>query len=82
MPTKLLIISDMEFNEADCYKTNLDVIRAKYSDAGYKMPEIVFWNVNGRLGNVPASAKDAVAKGGAPPVVLLKPAVELALCQR
>lgn len=59
MPTKLLIISDMEFNEADCYKTNLDVIRAKYSDAGYKMPEIVFWNVNGRLGNVPASAKDS-----------------------
>jgi hypothetical protein len=59
MPTKLLIISDMEFNDADQNRTNLDAIRAKYSESGYKMPEIVFWNVNGRLGNVPASAKDS-----------------------
>lgn len=58
MPTKLLIISDMEFNEADREGTNLDAIRAKYSRSGYKMPEIVFWNVNGRLGNVPAHSKD------------------------
>lgn len=59
MPTKLLIISDMEFDEADRDRTNLDVIRQKYSNAGYKMPEIVFWNVNGRMGNVPASANDS-----------------------
>jgi len=59
MPTKLLIISDMEFDEAQRDHTNLDAIRLKYSNAGYKMPEIVFWNVNGRMGNVPASAKDS-----------------------
>jgi len=59
MPTKILIISDMEFNSACRGGSNLDSIKAKYSDAGYKMPEIVFWNVNGRLGNVPASAKDS-----------------------
>jgi len=59
MPTKLLIISDMEFNEADRNQTNLDSIRQKYSNAGYKMPEIVFWNVNGRMGNVPASVNDS-----------------------
>jgi hypothetical protein len=59
MPTKLLIISDMEFDEAQNGHTNLDAIRLKYSNAGYKMPEIVFWNVNGRMGNVPASAKDS-----------------------
>lgn len=59
MPTKILIISDMEFNSACRGGSNLDSIRAKYSDAGYKMPEIVFWNVNGRLGNVPASAQDS-----------------------
>lgn len=59
MPTKLLIISDMEFNEADQDQTNLDSIRYKYSTCGYKMPEIVFWNVNGRMGNVPASAEDS-----------------------
>lgn len=59
MPTKLLIISDMEFDEADRDQTNLDTIRQKYSLAGYKMPEIVFWNVNGRMGNVPASVNDS-----------------------
>jgi hypothetical protein len=60
MPTKLLIISDMEFDEADHNGagTNLDYIRRKYSDAGYTMPEIIFWNVNGRVGNVPASKAD------------------------
>lgn len=61
MPTKLLIISDMEFDSADGgyrHKTNLDVIRQKYQLAGYKMPEIIFWNVNGRLGNLPAQVND------------------------
>jgi len=60
MPTKLLIISDMEFNEATYHSgTNLDSIRQKYSNTGYKMPEIVFWNVNGRVGNVPASMDES-----------------------
>jgi hypothetical protein len=59
MPTKLLIISDMEFDEAEEGGTNLDAIRAKYAASGYVMPEIIFWNVNGRLGNVPAGAEDS-----------------------
>jgi hypothetical protein len=59
MPTKLLIISDMEFDQADRNQTNLNSIRHKYSSKGYTMPEIVFWNVNGRLGNVPASVNDS-----------------------
>ena len=58
MPTKLLIISDMEFDHAADDRTNLDVIREKYNQAGYTMPQIIFWNVNGRVGNVPASVKD------------------------
>lgn len=56
MPTKILIISDMEFNS--CVRNNNDtaikMIERMYSDAGYKMPEIIFWNVNGRLENIPA----------------------------
>jgi hypothetical protein len=62
MPTKLLIISDMEFDEADGgyrSKTNLDVIREKYKAAGYVMPQIIFWNVNGRPGNSPAQKSDS-----------------------
>lgn len=57
MPTKILIISDMEFDQ--CARNNSDtalsMIQRMYSNAGYKMPEIIFWNVNGRIGNVPAS---------------------------
>jgi hypothetical protein len=52
MPTKLLIISDMEFNEAGSI-TNYDAISKQYADAGYPVPGIIFWNVNGRQGNVP-----------------------------
>lgn len=62
MPTKILIISDMEFDSANGYSrgmTNLDVIRAKYQAAGYMMPEIIFWNVASRSGsNSPAQTRD------------------------
>jgi hypothetical protein len=58
MPTKLLIISDMEFDEATNNRSNLDDIRAKYNQSGYVMPEIIFWNVNGRMGNSPAQVHD------------------------
>jgi len=55
MPTKLLIISDMEFNQAnDTKESALQYISRMYAEAGYVRPDIIFWNVNGRLGNVPA----------------------------
>jgi hypothetical protein len=58
MPTKILIISDIEFDSATkCSDTALSMIQRKYSDAGYNMPTIIFWNVNGRIGNVPANFK-------------------------
>jgi hypothetical protein len=59
MPTKILIISDMEFNQAvsNGSDTALKMIQNKYAKSGYKMPEVIFWNVNGRLGNVPANFK-------------------------
>jgi hypothetical protein len=60
MPTKILIISDMEFDEATHGgHTNLDNIRAWYNRVGYAMPEIIFWNVNGRMGNSPATIQDS-----------------------
>ena len=66
MPTKLLIISDMHFDEACGYKwlknfpelTNFEAIKAKYAAAGYEMPGIIFWNVNGDAGNVPVTMRD------------------------
>ena len=60
MPTKLLIISDMHFNCAcpNNDRTNYEVIKQKYAKAGYKVPGIIFWNVNGSAGNVPATMFD------------------------
>ena len=59
MPTKLLIISDMEFDIASRYGTNFDAIKQRYADVGYKMPEIIFWNVAGRTGNVPVGKDES-----------------------
>ena len=57
MPTKVLIISDMEFDNCG-QNTNLDYIKRRYDNAGYELPEIVFWNVNGRLNNLPGLKND------------------------
>ena len=48
MPSRLLIISDMEFDSAtyDSSKTNFENAKAKFERAGYKLPQMVFWNVN------------------------------------
>ncbi len=50
LPERLIIISDMEFNA--CVKnaeaTNFENAKAKFEAAGYKLPEIVFWNVASR----------------------------------
>lgn len=58
MPTKILIISDMEFDEATPGNTNYEAIRMRYQQAGYKMPQVIFWNVNGRTGNSPVQKDD------------------------
>ncbi len=47
MPEKILIVSDMEFDMA-CYdneQSNFQVINQMYEQAGYKAPQLVFWNV-------------------------------------
>lgn len=46
MPSVLYIVSDMEFNSCCQGATNMEAARAKYKNAGYKLPRIVFWNVN------------------------------------
>jgi hypothetical protein len=47
MPETVLIISDMQFDQ--CIrkpgKNAFDMIKWQYKKAGYKMPQIVFWNV-------------------------------------
>jgi len=64
MPRRVLIISDMEFDDAQYGveekfgKTNLEVLKEKYQESGYDLPELVFWNVNARPDNMPMSISD------------------------
>jgi len=60
MPVNILIISDMEFDSACPQNTNYEVIKALYAKSGYSLPKVIFWNVKGRLGNVPASKSENV----------------------
>ena len=73
MPTKLLIISDMQFDEASRTQTNFEVIQQKYNDAGYKMPDIIFWNVsNDYYNNVPMNVYDkhtSIVSGYSPSIL-------------
>lgn len=72
MPTKLLIISDMEFDQACGRNNNFDLIKILYANAGYEMPGVIFWNVNGRLGNVPVKSNTpntALVSGYSPSII-------------
>jgi hypothetical protein len=66
MPTKILILSDMEFDEAAMTSNNWrleeasewnptaqEMIEQKYKESGYKMPSIIYWNLQSRKDNLP-----------------------------
>jgi len=66
MPRKILILSDMEFNAAtggggwrneggNWNPTAQQMIDKMYAVAGYKMPQIVYWNIQSRNGGVPVA---------------------------
>lgn len=56
MPTKILILSDMQFDQCaqNVGETGLAMIARQFEEAGYRMPQIVFWNINSS-GNVPTT---------------------------
>ena len=54
MPEVLLILSDMQFDQCARYDDSaMQMIERKYNEAGYNVPNIVFWNLNARSGNIP-----------------------------
>ena len=58
IPTMLLIISDMQFNEgANGEETAVESAMKKWEAAGYKRPSIIYWNTAGYSGS-PATVKD------------------------
>lgn len=70
LPKNILIISDMEFDRCatsgnsgrwNAYRPTqklFDVIAQRFADADYKMPRLVFWNVNSRTGTIPVKEND------------------------
>lgn len=71
MPKNILIISDMEFDscasagKATRYygwskpdKKLFKVIEEAYNNHGYKLPKLIFWNVNSRTGTIPMKEND------------------------
>ena len=73
MPARLYIISDMEF---DCVsggsnQTLFVAMRQNYAAYGYRLPEIVFWNVASRHQNIPVSRSEtgAALVSGASPAI-------------
>ena len=72
MPATLLILSDMQFDQCARYDDSaMQMIARKYADAGYAMPNIVFWNLNAH-DNVPAKFNDngvALVSGFSPAIV-------------
>lgn len=83
IPSNVLIISDMEFNAAQGYgyyaSSSYDAdqaalfkqIEKKWANAGFKMPRLVFWNVNSRTNTIPlqnSSTGVALVSGYSPAV--------------
>lgn len=56
MPSAVLILSDMQFNQCvfNSDHTAMQMIEKKFRDAGYEAPQVVFWNLNS-YDNVPVS---------------------------
>ena len=58
MPEKIIIVSDMQFNNCTNNSTNFEEIEKKYSNSKYKRPNIIFWNVNGSITDFPVTVDD------------------------
>lgn len=68
LPETLIIVSDMQFDSARGWSqtsstsTLMEIIEDKWELAGYKMPKLIFWNVNAASGggNIPMKDKDGI----------------------
>ncbi len=60
LPETLYFISDMEFDGAVCNAetTNFEHAKKLFEDYGYKLPQVVFWNVQSRNRQQPVSMNE------------------------
>ena len=72
MPGALLILSDMQFDSCTRHDDSaMEMIKRKYTEAGYNVPNIVFWNLNAH-DNVPVKYDTrgaALVSGFSPSIV-------------
>jgi hypothetical protein len=73
MPSKILIMSDMEFNQASRHSESaIQMIRRMYDESGYSLPQIIFWNIQSRNKNFPVRCDEsgtALISGLSPSIV-------------
>lgn len=73
MPSKILIMSDMEFDQATRQSDSaIQMIRRQYEESGYTLPEIIFWNIQSRGKNFPVRHDEsgtALISGLSPSIV-------------
>ena len=60
LPSHIIIISDMEFDDGVYSKggTNFNGWKKAFKEAGYELPKIVFWNVAGTTRGLPVTKND------------------------
>lgn len=60
LPKKLYIVSDMEFDycTVDASLTNFEYAKKLFEEAGYHLPEVVFWNVASRNRQQPVTKNE------------------------
>ena len=72
LPENVIVISDMEFDpirgttnmwghpSSTGNKTVMERVAEKWAAAGYRIPKLVFWNVDARQDNIPMKVQDGV----------------------
>ena len=61
MPSMLLVLSDMQFDESQRGVTHFEHMKEEYEKAGYELPKIVFWNLDCLPGTPAECSDDSVA---------------------
>ena len=79
LPDNILILSDMEFDscaycndDKKCDKKLFELFSERYEEYGYKLPRLVFWNINSRTRTIPVKENElgvALVSGFSPIII-------------
>ncbi|HWT74275.1 MAG TPA: DUF2828 family protein, partial [Mobilitalea sp.] len=73
LPDKIFIISDMEFDRCTHHAglSNFENAKRLFQNKGYRLPQVIFWNVQSRNEQVPVTKKEcgaAIVSGSSPKI--------------